>query len=39
MGDSRAEGPSAIGGKGPAALSLLPEVDGKCKPSSSFKDN
>ena len=28
MGDGRAEGPSAIGDVGQAAISLMPDVDG-----------
>ena len=28
MGDGRAEGSSAVGGRGPAAVSLTPDVDG-----------
>ena len=28
MGDGRAEGPSAIGDRGQAAISLMPDVDG-----------
>ena len=28
MGDGRAEGPSAIGDRGRAAISLTPDVDG-----------